>query len=285
MAGITPQMVKTLREKTGAGMGDCKKALDDADGDMNLAIEILRKKGAASAAKRADRSAKEGTIAALTTPDGKKAVIIEVNSETDFVARNENFVNYVNSVALALLNNNAQTIDELMELKIENDTIKGMHNEILAKFGEKIEIRRFETLTTNGYFAEYIHAGSKLAVLVEVSAETINEKAHGLIRDIAMQIAAMNPQFIDRSFVTQDTIQKEIEIYKQQAIDSGKKPELAERIATGKLDKFFQEQCLVEQTFVKDSNKVISDVIKEISAETGSEVKINSFRRYYLGEE
>jgi elongation factor Ts len=284
MPEITPQMVKTLREKTGAGMADCKKALVDANGDMNEAIEILRKKGAASAAKRADRVASEGIIATRLSEDRKLAAIVEVNCETDFVARNAEFESYVNKVADALLGNEINNVDELMKIQVNGDTIEGIHNEILAKFGEKIDIRRFERIKTEGSIATYNHAGNKLAVVIEVSAPNLNDTAFALLRDIAMQIAAMNPQFIDRNDVDQATLAKEKEIYVQQAIDSGKPADIADRIATGKLEKFYQEQCLVEQAFVKDANITVGDVVKEISNIVGSEVKILSFRRYLLGE-
>jgi elongation factor Ts len=285
MAEITPQLVKSLRDKTGAGMGDCKNALVEAEGDMQTAIEILRKKGAASAAKRADRSAKEGMIYALVNKQSTKGVIVEVNSETDFVARNAKFEEYVKIVADTLLSSNAKTIEELMAEKVGSDTIQGLHNEILAKFSENISVRRFDSIVTENYVTSYIHTGSKLAVLIEASIQNPSEAAAELLHDIAMQVAAMNPLFIDRSQASQEKIQKEIEIYKELAIAEGKKPEMAERIAQGKLEKFFQEQCLVEQTFVKDGNKTIKNVLDEISADFGSEVKILKFVRYFLGEE
>ncbi|MFP4528106.1 MAG: translation elongation factor Ts [Candidatus Kapaibacterium sp.] len=284
MAEITPQKVKELREKTGAGMGDCKKALVDAEGDMQQAIEILRKKGAASAAKRAERAANEGLIIAKTSNDGTKAIIVEVNCETDFVARNEEFDKYVNTVADTLLANDIKTIDELMKTSVDGDTIEGMHNEILAKFSENIQIRRFDVVETEGHVAEYIHAGNKLAVVVEIDQQGITEDASSMLRDIAMQIAAMNPQFIHRENVDDTTLRKEMEIYRQQAIDSGKKEEIADRIAQGRLDKFYQENCLVEQQFVKDPKKTVSDVLKEIGKEVGKDVKVKSFKRFFLGE-
>ena len=284
MSQITPQLVKELREKTGAGMGDCKQALVDSNSDLNTAVEILRKKGAASADKRADRAAKEGIIAARTNNDSNLAVLVEINCETDFVARNAEFERYVNTVVEAYMANNVSSLDELFELKVGSDSIIGLHNEILAKFSEKIEIRRFDKIISNGYIADYIHAGSKLAVLIEVSESNLNDKSKSLIRNIAMQIAAMNPQFVDRSQVTQDTISKEIEIYKEVAIKEGKNPDIAERIATGKLEKYYQDSCLIEQVFVKDSSKTVKDVVAEISKESGMEVKILQFRRYYLGE-
>ena len=285
MANITPQIVKELRDKTGAGMGDCKNALTDADGDMQKAIEILRKKGAASAAKRSDRSANEGLIESRVSSDNKTAVIVEVNCETDFVARNAEFVAYVNKVAETLINSDVANVDELKKVSLGSMTVLDLHNEILAKFSEKIEIRRFEKFSTKGFFADYIHAGSKLAVIVECNIPELNPKAFSLLRDVAMQIAAMNPQYISRNDVSQATIEKEIEIYKEYAITEGKKPDIADKIAIGKLEKFYQEQCLLEQTFVKDPGKVVNDVVKEITQEAGTEAKILKFRRYYLGEE
>ncbi len=288
MTQITPQMVKELREKTGAGMGDCKNALVESNGDMKLAIEILRRKGAASAAKRAEREAKEGIIAIAVAPNHKKASIVEINCETDFVARNENFVNYANIVVNALLNNNVATLDDLMNCKYDDDTIRGMHNEILAKFQENIQIRRFETIETDGYISDYVHAGSKLGVLVvfefDKQVDNFTDQAKQNFRDIAMQIAAMNPMYIDRNSISPEVIQKELAIYTEQAINEGKKPEIAERIAKGKLEKFFQEQCLVEQTFIKDGNLSVKDYLGNIEKSLGIQIKIQQFRRYYLGE-
>ena len=284
MAEITAQMVKDLREKTGAGMGDCKKALVESEGDINGAIEYLRKKGAASVAKRADRSANEGLVVTRTKEDGKKAIVVEINSETDFVAKNADFLNFANTVADALIANDVVDMDSLLALTLNGDTVQAHFNDILAKFGEKIEIRRFKSINSNGFIADYTHAGSKLAVLVEVSASELNELSKKLLREIAMQVAAMNPMYIDRSFATQEQINKEIEIYTEQAVAEGKKPEIAQKVATGRLEKYFQEQCLVEQTFVKDPSKTVNDVLKEISAEVGNEVTIKNFIRYFLGE-
>lgn len=283
MAQITPQLVKELREKTGAGMGDCKKALDETNGDMKLAVEYLRKKGAASAAKRADRSANEGIIIAKTNADNKKAVILEVNCETDFVARNEGFESYVATLADAVLETNVKNVDELMSLSFRNDTIQGMHNEILAKLAENIQVRRFDVLQ-NGFITAYIHPGSKLAVLVEVTDANFTDDAKLKLRDIAMQIAAMSPTFIDRSSVSAETLAKEKEIYIEQAINEGKKPEIAEKIADGRLGKFYQESCLVEQVFVKDSKLVVGDLLNQLKQETEVEIKVLNFRRYFLGE-
>ena len=286
MAEITPQMVKELRDMTGAGMGDCKKALVEAEGNTKEAIEILRKKGAASASNRSGRVANEGLIFTKTSPDLKKAIIIEINCETDFVSRNEEFVKYVSLLRDAYFENNVKSVDELLHLKVGEDTIESLHNEILAKFGEKIQIRRLEKLTVeNGWIDEYMHTGNKLAVLaIFEGASNPSQAARSLSHDITMQIAAMNPKFVDRSKVDQATLDNEKKLYAQQAIDEGKKPDIAEKIAQGKLEKYFTEFCLVEQAFVKDSSKVVSDVLNEISKEMGTDIKITSFKRYLLGE-
>jgi len=284
MGQITPQMVKELRGKTGVGMGDCKNALVESDGNIKEAIEYLRKKGAASMAKRQDRSANEGLIVVKTSDDGKLASIVEINCETDFVARNEQFVAYSDSIADAVLSNEPANVAELLRLKINNDTVQGMHNEILAKFSEKIEIKRFEKICTEGFVASYTHVGSRLAVLIEMSEPNPTENAISHINDIAMQIAAMNPEFIDRDSVPSEHLEKEKEIYREAAIQEGKKPEIADRVAIGKIEKFFQEQCLIEQQFVKDSAKKVKDVVKEISDDYGKEVSIKCFKRYFLGE-
>ncbi len=281
MAEISANMVKDLRNKTGAGMGECKKALVDGEGDMEKAIEILRKKGAASAAKRADRSANEGIIIAITNEDKNNAVIVEVNCETDFVGKNDGFIEYANLVAKAYLDNEVNNLEELMKVKVGDDTIEGLHNGILAKYSEKIEIRRMEKIQSNGYVASYIHSGSRLAVLVEANIANPEEKVTATLFDVAMQIAAMNPQFIDRSSVNQEKIEKEIEIYRELALNEGKKPEFADRIATGKLEKYFQESCLMEQSFVKDNSKTVAAVLQEANPD----LKVVTFKRFALGEE
>lgn len=287
MAEITSKMVVELREKTGAGMGDCKKALQEANGDFQLAIEILRKKGAASAEKRAGREAKEGIIATAVSPDNKIGAIVEINCETDFVARNEHFVKYSEIVANTLLANKVDNVADLLNCKVNGETLLDHHNDILAKFQENIRIRRVKRIETNGYISHYVHAGSKLGVLVvyEFDKEVqLNDEAKSALRDIAMQVAAMNPMFIDKESVSQDVINKEIEIYKEQAINEGKKPEIAEKIAQGRLSKFFTEQCLLEQTFIKDGNLSVRDVLSKVENSLGCKVKISQFVRYYLGE-
>lgn len=281
MAEITAQMVKELRDKTAAGMADCKKALVEAEGDMDKAVEILRKKGAASAAKRADRNAKEGVICAMISDDNKTGVLVEINCETDFVAKNQDFVDYATTVAKAYLNNEAKDVEALMNVKVGNDSVADLHNGILAKFSEKIEVRRMHKINTNGFLSAYNHFDKKLGVLVEANLASPCDASKTAVHDIALQIAAMNPVSIDRSSVSEEKIQKELEIYKEIAINEGKKPEMAENIAKGKLNKFFQESVLLEQVFAKDNTKKVSEVL----AEANADLKIVSFTRYALGEE
>ena len=277
-------MVKNLREKTGAGFGECKKALVTSDGDVEKAIEILRKKGAASAAKRSEKSAKEGIVAARISADEKTGILVEVNCETDFVAKNEGFVAFVDAVLKAYLENDVKDVPELLKLKVGNDTVEDLYNGILAKFSEKIEIRRIFKLKTAGFVSVYNHFNKNLAVLVEasVAADAVaGDKEHEAIHDVAMQIAALNPGWLSRDQVDSERINKEVEIYKELAIKEGKKPEMAERVAQGKLNKFYQDSCLLEQEFSKDTSMNIAAMLKN----TNPELKVVSFTRFFIGED
>lgn len=283
MATITAQQVKELRDKTGAGMADCKKALVEADGDMSTAIDELRKRGAASAEKRADRDTNEGVVSTKVSENGQTASIAQVTCETDFVARNEEFINFVDAITNIVYEKAPQNKEELLANDINGNKVEDRYNEILAKFSEKIEFGNFEKLETSGYLVDYIHGGSKLGVIVEVSSPKINDESKTLVRDIAMQVAAMNPSFLDRSTVTQEILDKEKELYKQQAQEEGKPADIAERVAEGRINKFYKENCLVEQQYVKDGSMTINDVLKQISDKAGEEVKINKFIRYSIG--
>jgi elongation factor Ts len=281
---ITAQTVKELREKTGAGMADCKKALEEAGGDMQAAIEWLRKRGAASVAKRADREANEGIVLAKTSADGKIGAIVEVNCETDFVGRNEEFVAFANAICDAVLSAPYSSEDELWNATHDGKTLANLRDEILAKFSEKIGLRRYARVATDGFVTDYNHAGSRLGVLIEFAGTSGADDLKPHMRDVAMQIAAMQPLVVERSQVDTSTLEKEIEIYKQQAIQEGKKEDIAERIAQGRLGKFYEENVLLEQVFVKDSSKKVSDVVAEISKVAGADVKVVSFLRYNLGD-
>lgn len=277
-------MVKDLRERTGAGMAECKKALEHSEGSMEGAIEFLRKRGAASAEKRADRNANEGMVVALSSSDLKEAAIVEVNCETDFVARNEEFVQFVDSIASTVLSSKAADENQVWNSSVGEKTLGNLRDEILAKFSEKIELRRFSVVSQpSGYVASYIHPGNKLAVLVEFN-QPLSENGKVLARDIAMQIAAMRPIAVSREGVDTAVLEKEIEIYKDKALAEGKKPEIAEKIAQGQLNKFYQENCLLEQAFVKDSKITVNDVVAQIGKESGNDVTITAFKRFALGE-
>ena len=281
---ITANQVNDLRKKTGAGMMDCKKALTEADGDMEKAIEILRKKGAAVASKRAERSANEGLIVTKISEDRKHGSIAEVNCETDFVAKNNDFVNLADEVIEAVFSSQPASVDELLE---KNSALKEKVIEVLGKVGEKVEISRIaDEEAPNGLLVDYIHMGSKLGVLIKFDNVTESaDEIYLLGKDVAMQVAAMNPISVYREDIPKETIEKEIEIYKEVARKEGKPEQILEKIATGKLNKFYQENCLAEQSYIKDNSKTVGDLIKEFNTKYNSEVRISLFHRFHLGDE
>ncbi len=277
---VTAEQVKKLRDMTGAGMGDCKKALEEAAGSEQEAVEILRKKGAASAAKRADRVAKEGVIATAVSSDGKKAAITELNCETDFVARNDSFVSFAQDIANAALAASPKSQDEFNNAKLPNGaTIADEVGAQTGRVGEKLDARRFNILEAGGAVVSYIHPGAKLGVLVGIEGVS-GDKANGVGRDIAMQIAAMNPMSLNRESMDKTVIEKELDIYRTQLRNEGKKEEMIDRIAAGKLEKFYQDSALLEQSFIKDASKSVKDILKE----AGDGVTVSGFIRLQLGE-
>ena len=281
---ITAAQVNELRQKTGAGMMDCKKALIEADGDITKAIEVLRKKGASVAAKRAEKSANEGLIVTKVSDDGSKGVMVEVNCETDFVAKSDDFTTFADSVLESVFNSEPKNVETLLN---ENPTLKTKLNDVLGKVGEKIEISRFALeKAEDSLVVDYVHLGSKLGVLVKFDKVTNNkEELTNIGKDIAMQVAAMKPISVYREEITKDVIEKEIEIYKEVAKKEGKPEQILEKIATGKLNKFYQENCLIEQMFIKDNSKVVGDLIKQFNSKNGTEVKLSLFRRFHLSDE
>lgn len=271
---VTAQMVKELREKTGAGMMDCKKALTENDGNMEKAIEWLREKGMAKAAKKSDRIAAEGLTA--IEMEGNAAVIAEVNAETDFVAKNENFKSLLNDIVKFLLAKKPSNVLEALKQKINDEqTLEAYLNDAIAKIGEKISLRRFKILekADNEVFGAYLHMGGKIAVL-NVMEGADEETA----KDIAMHIAAINPTYIDRSDVPEDVIEREKEVLKQQALNEGKPEHIVEKMVAGRLNKYFEEICLLDQPFVKDSDQKVGKYLKS----KGS--SISTFVRYEVGE-
>ena len=273
---ITATQVKELRERTGAGMMDCKKVLTETNGDMERAAELLRERGIAKAAKKADRIAAEGLVDAYVSEDGKVGAVVEVNAETDFVAKNTEFKSFVADVARQVAISNPSNVEELLDEKsiAEPDkTVKEVLTNKIATIGENMSIRRFVRMESTGLVASYIHGDGKIAVLVEMPK---GDKE--LAKDICMQIAAARPEYLDRDSVPADRVEKEMEILKAQAMNEGKPAEIAEKMVQGRIGKFYGEICLIEQEFVKDPDMKI----KKVLADKGGEVA--RFARLEKGE-
>ena len=274
---VTAALVKELREKTGAGMMDCKKVLTEAEGDMEKAIELLREKGIAKAAKKSDRIAAEGLVLGYVAEDSKLGAIVEVNSETDFVAQNAEFRAFVEAVAKQIALKNPANVEELLEqesIEEGGKKVSEVLTDKIAKIGEKLSIRRFVRFETqDGLIEKYIHGDGKIAVLVNMrNADNV------LAKDICMQIAAAKPEFLNREAVPEERVNKEMEILKVQAMNEGKPEAIAEKIVQGRVGKFYGEICLVEQEFVKDPSVKIQDLLKSKGAE------IVEFARIEKGE-
>jgi elongation factor Ts len=280
---ITAAQVNDLRQRTGAGMMDCKRALEEANGDIQKAIEILRKKGASVAAKRAEKSANEGLVVTKVSDDKKSATILEINCETDFVAKSEDFVKLAKFVIDAVHKKKPKNVEELLKISDVQDRL----NEVLGKVGEKIEISRFDIMEANdGLLVDYIHMGSKLGVLIKFDdVKNGTDELYSIGKDMAMQVAAMNPISVKREDVPKSTVDKEIEIYKELAKKEGKPEQMLEKIAMGRLNKFYQENVLLEQAFIKDNSKTVSDLLKEFNTKHGSSTKVAKFDRFHLGDE
>ncbi|HBM8432362.1 TPA: elongation factor Ts [Staphylococcus aureus] len=275
MATISAKLVKELREKTGAGMMDCKKALTETDGDIDKAIDYLREKGIAKAAKKADRIAAEGLVHVETK--GNDAVIVEINSETDFVARNEGFQELVKEIANQVLDTKAETVEALMETTLPNGkSVDERIKEAISTIGEKLSVRRFaiRTKTDNDAFGAYLHMGGRIGVLTVVEGSTDEEAA----RDVAMHIAAINPKYVSSEQVSEEEINHEREVLKQQALNEGKPENIVEKMVEGRLRKYLQEICAVDQDFVKNPDVTVEAFLKTKGG------KLVDFVRYEVGE-
>lgn len=277
MTTISAADVNRLRQMTGAGMMDCKKALVETNGDFEAAIDFLRKKGQKISLNRADRAAKEGAVIALTTADSKTGIIIELNCETDFVAKNEDFVKFANEIAQLALTSQPANIEALKALSIGGLSLEQRLLDEMGKTGEKMDVSKYEIIKGENVVA-YIHAGNRMGVLVELN-NAPSEANIAAGKDTAMQIAAMNPIALNESEVPAETINREIEVGKEQAIAEGKPAEMAEKIAQGRLNKFYKEYTLVNQEFVKDSSKTIAKML----ADTEAGLVVKSFKRVALG--
>lgn len=273
---VTASQVKDLREKTGAGMMDCKKVLTETDGDMERAIELLRERGIAKAAKKSSRVAAEGLVAAYVSEDGKTGAVVEVNAETDFVGKNDEFKNFVNDVARQIVEKNPANVEELLaqeSIAEAGKTVQEVLTNKIATIGENMTIRRFERFESNGLVGSYIHGEGKIGVLVDMENATPE-----LAKDICLQIAAAKPEFLNRESVTAERVEKEMEILKAQAMNEGKPAEIAEKMVQGRINKFYGEICLMEQEFVKDPDMKINKLLESKGA------KINNFARLEKGE-
>ena len=292
MAAVTAKMVKDLREMTGAGMMDCKKALAATDGDMDKAVEFLREKGLAGAAKKAGRIAAEGIVMTKMAADEKTAVVVEVNAETDFVAKNEKFQNYVADVAEQALASDAADMDAFMAEKWAKDeslTVAEALSSQISIIGENMKIRRYEKMTaTNGFVASYIHAGGKIGVLVDVETDVVNDEIREMAKNVAMQAAALKPLYTNRDEVDADYIEKEKEILTVAA--KNEKPDANDKIISGmvmgRINKELKEICLLDQVYVKaeDGKQSVSQYVAQVAKANNAKVAIKKFVRFETGE-
>ena len=272
---ITTALIKELRERTGAGMLDCKKALQENGGDIEKAIDWLREKGIAKAAKKSGRVAAEGLVFAAVSEDRKKGAILEFNSETDFVAKNDEFKSFGEKLVDLTLNHDLTSEDELKAIEFEGKTVETHLTELIAKIGENMNIRRLKVISTDGFIETYIHLGGKIGVLLDVNGKATPENIEKA-RGVAMHIAAMDPKYLDKSEVTADDLEREKEIARHQLTAEGKPANIIEKILEGKMRKFYEENCLVQQKYVRDDSVTIG---KFIAPST-----INSFDRFKVGE-
>lgn len=285
MAGFTAKDVKELRDRTGVGMMDCKKALVAADGDMEKAIEVLREKGLAVAAKKAGRIAAEGMVTAIVDREKKVGVLLEVNAETDFVAKNEKFQNFVNGVAKTILEQNPADVDALMNMNYDGTdaTVDATLKDLILVIGENMKIRRFTRL--EGDCVSYVHGGGKIGVLVKFDTDLAGtEGFEECGKDVAMQIAAAAAQYMNKEDVPEDVVAKEKEILTVQAMNEGKPQNIAEKMVMGRINKFYKEVCLSEQPFIKDDKVSVGKYVADCAKKLGGTIKMVSFVRFEKGE-
>ena len=285
---ITASMVKELREMTGAGMMDCKKALNETNGDMDAAVEYLRKNGQAKAEKKAGRIAAEGIVKTVVKDD-KVAAIVEVNSETDFVAKNADFQSFVEDVANQAADSDAADMDAFMAEAWAADpskTVKDALVEKIAVIGENLSIRRFEKIVTDGCVVSYIHGGGRIGVLIEAETDVVNDEIKGCLRNVAMQVAAMYPKYVSRAEVSQEYMDHEKEILLAQAKkENPEKPDnIIEKMIIGRLNKEMKEICLLDQTYVQDSDLTVAKYVEKVAKENGANVTVKKFVRFETGE-
>ena len=286
MAAITAAMVKELREMTDAGMMECKKALVEADGDMDKAVDVLRTRGLAAAAKKVGRATNEGTVMAIVSDDATKGAVVELNCETDFVGMNEKFKGYAEKIARAAMAANVEEVEALKTVDAEGETVDDVLTDAIHTLGENMNLARAAVVEAGGV-ASYIHGGGKIGVLVTFDVEGIDpasDEFQHCGRDVAMQVAAASPVSATRESVPAEVVAHEMEIYKAQAAESGKPENIQEKIATGRLEKFYKESCLTEQAFVKNPDQSVTEYINEVAKKLGGTIKVTGFKRFMLGE-
>lgn len=286
MAAITAAMVKELREMTDAGMMECKKALVEADGDMDKAVDVLRTRGLAAAAKKVGRATNEGTVMAIVSDDATKGAVVELNCETDFVGMNEKFKGYAEKIARAAMAANVEDVEALKAVDAEGETVEDVLTDAIHTLGENMNLARAAVVEAGGV-ASYIHGGGKIGVLVTFDVEGIDpasDEFQHCGRDVAMQVAAASPISATRESVPAEVVAHEMEIYKAQAAESGKPENIQEKIATGRLEKFYKESCLTEQAFVKNPDQNVTDYVNEVAKKLGGTIKVTGFKRFMLGE-
>ena len=286
MAAITAAMVKELREMTDAGMMECKKALVEADGDMDKAVDVLRTRGLAAAAKKVGRATNEGTVMAIVSDDATKGAVVELNCETDYDGKNEKFKGYAEKIARAAMAANVEDIEALKAVDAEGETVEDVLTDAIHTLGENMNLARAAVVEAGGV-ASYIHGGGKIGVLVTFDVEGIDpasDEFQHCGRDVAMQVAAASPVSATRESVPAEVVAHEMEIYKAQAAESGKPENIQEKIATGRLEKFYKESCLTEQAFVKNPDQSVTDYVNEVAKKLGGTIKVTGFKRFMLGE-
>ncbi|MBW2716022.1 MAG: translation elongation factor Ts [Deltaproteobacteria bacterium] len=287
MGEISAKSVKDLRDKTGAGMMDCKRALGDADGDVEKAVELLRERGLAKAGKRGGRATSEGAVS--ISIDGPVAAMVEVGCETDFVARTDMFVDFGNELAAKIVNDpGIDSPDSLLKASIDGETVADKVNAAINRLGENIVVKRVTRLDAgaSGIAGGYVHAGGNLGVVVTLATEGSGAELETLAKDLAMHVAAADPSpiAVDRSGIDSALLDSERTIFRNQAVQSGKPEAVVEKIVEGRINKYLSEICLVEQAFVKDPDRTIGDLLRDVGAKAGAEAAVNGYQRYKLGE-
>ncbi len=282
---VTAALVKELRERTGAGMMDCKKALVETDGNIDKAIEVLREKGLSKAAKKSGRIAAEGLVRIAYNEDNSESAIVEINSETDFVAKNEEFIQFVEDMANTALLHGDKDMDAFMSVDFRGKPVSEVLTDKIAKIGENMNIRRYKKMATDGVvYTGYIHGGGRIGVIIGIKTDATADEIKVVGKDVAMQVASMDPKFISEADVDPEYLENEKRILKQEVLNEGKKPEIVDKIVAGKIKKELKEVCLLDQPFVKDSDVSVGQYVEAEANKLGKKMEVVEMLRYEVGE-